>query len=106
MSVTLTITVTAKDGIDALKKEAQLSLVLKMIKELDRAERKFPGWPTDAVHATAIMMEEAGEATKAAIDYHHHRGKLKDVKAELVQTGAMALRALIHLKSYKRGSDD
>lgn len=72
--------------------------------ELERAERLHPQWPEDRVYQAAIVAEEAGEALQAALnmrreDYHHEIvGGVMALQDELVQTGAMALRALINLK--------
>jgi len=71
--------------------------------ELARAERVHPEWPTDPIHQVAIMAEEAGEAVQAANNLVHH-GKANSaflLRCELVQTGAMALRALINLEGGK-----
>ena len=65
--------------------------------ELGRAEAKYPLWPDDYLHAVAIMNEEAGEATKACIDMIFHRQDVGRYREELVQTAAMAIRALLDL---------
>ena len=65
--------------------------------ELKKAEKKFPGWPEDKIHAVAIMIEEAGESMQAAIDCVYSGGEVDHLRKELAQTGAMCLRCLIHL---------
>jgi hypothetical protein len=73
-------------------------IALSMVEnEIDLAEMKHPGWPTDIVHAVAIMMEEAGEAMQAALDVYYKDGDKEQLKKELAQTGAMAMRCLLHL---------
>lgn len=80
------------------------SVAITQIKEeLTAAEEKHPNWPTDTVHATAILNEEAGELTQAAIDYHYHNGSLEKVRREAAQVGAMAIRVLINLPYAKPG---
>lgn len=69
-----------------------------IISELSAAEKKHPGWPDDPVHAVAIMVEEAGESMQAAIDLYYKGGTNDHLCVELAQTGAMALRALMHLE--------
>ena len=79
--------------------------IKEIIKELLRAEDKFDWWPTDMIHAAAIMNEEAGEAIKAAIDFEYGWDNIEKLKKETIQTGAMALRILVNLpneKSIKR----
>lgn len=70
--------------------------------ELSRAEAKFPGFPTDPVHAAAIVVEEAGELQQAALEHTYEGGELEQVRNEAVQTAAMALRFLFNFKSYRR----
>lgn len=65
--------------------------------ELRKAEAKHPGWPTDPIHAVAILIEEAGEATQAAIDMTYGDGSKEHLIEELAQAGAMAIRAMLHL---------
>jgi len=76
--------------------------ITQIREELSAAENKHPTWPTDTVHATAILNEEAGELTQAAIDYHYHNGSLEKVRREAAQVGAMAIRVLINLPYAKR----
>lgn len=67
--------------------------------ELRLAEEKFPGWPDDVVHGAAIMAEESGEAVQAALDHYYRPNStsLDQLKVELSQTGAMALRMLVDI---------
>ena len=65
--------------------------------ELKAAEEKHPSWPEDPVHAAAIVAEEAGEAVRAALDMHYHGGDSTSLRTELAHTGAMAIRALLHI---------
>ena len=69
-----------------------------MLQELERARAKHPQWPTDIVHQVAIMVEEAGEAMRAALNYVYEGGRVEDVQKELVHTGAMAIRVLMNLE--------
>jgi NTP pyrophosphatase (non-canonical NTP hydrolase) len=79
------------------------SVALTQIKEeLAAAEKKHPTWPKDTVHASAILNEEAGELTQAAIDYHYDNGSLEKVRREAAQVGAMAIRVLINLPYAER----
>lgn len=74
--------------------------------ELGRAEVKHPSWCCDAVHGAAILAEESGELTQAAIDFHYNGGTDEDrerMRAEAVQCGAMALRFLLALENYTPG---
>lgn len=68
--------------------------------ELTRAERKFPGWPTDIVHAAAVLQEEAGELGQAALQITYDGADITRARCEAVQVGAMALRFLLNLDSY------
>lgn len=80
-----------------------LNDVISLIRaELDRAVTKFPTWPTDIIHAAAVVSEESGELSKAVLQcvYEPHKSDLKDVRDEAVQTAAMAIRFLLSINSY------
>lgn len=71
--------------------------------ELDRATRKFPTWPTDPLHALAVLGEEFGELTKAMLQftYEPHKNVTRmDIRSEAIQTAAMALRLAMSLPVY------
>lgn len=74
-----------------------------VIREVGRAAVKFPTWPTDPLHAVAVLGEEFGELTKATLQsvYEPHKSNLSDVREEAVQTAAMAIRFLMSLDKYK-----
>lgn len=71
--------------------------------ELARATRKFPTWPTDPIHAGNVVSEEAGELSKAILQcvYEPHKSGIQDVRAEAIQTAAMAIRFLVSLDMYR-----
>lgn len=71
--------------------------------ELGRATGKFPQFPTDPLHAIAILQEEVGELTKAVLQstYEPHKATKADVKAEAIQVMAMALRFYLSLDDYE-----
>ena len=75
----------------------------EVLKELARATRKYPTWPTDPLHALAVLGEEFGELTKAVLQhtYEPDKASLADVREEAVQTAAMALRFLLSLERYE-----
>ncbi|WP_261370078.1 hypothetical protein [Yersinia aldovae] len=82
------------------------SISTEIIDEAIRVSKIHPQWPTDAVHAVSILTEESGGLMKAAIEYHYNNGDIEAVREEAVQTGAMALRVLMHIDKYKRPSDE
>jgi hypothetical protein len=71
--------------------------------EVERAVAKFPTWPTDPLHALAVLGEEFGELTKAMVQltYEPHKTSAGEVKAEAIQTAAMALRLYRSLDLYE-----
>lgn len=72
--------------------------------ELARAVAKFPNWPTDPLHALAVLGEEFGELTKAMLQhtYEPHKGvTAQDIRDEAIQTAAMALRLAMSLPCYQ-----
>lgn len=73
--------------------------ILKLIfSELRKAEKKFPNWPSDVVYGAGILVEEAGETMKAALDYSYGRNvRMLKLIHEAAHTGAMAIRLLVSL---------
>lgn len=79
--------------------EAAWHVRQRVEEELERARQMYPTWPSDRIEQAAIVVEEAGEALKAALnlrpgDPHAVDVTVADYEKELVQTAAMALRAL------------
>jgi hypothetical protein len=70
--------------------------------ELNKALAKFPTWPTDPLHALAVLGEEFGELTKDVLQmtYEPHKTNADNVRKEALQTAAMALRFLVSLDAY------
>jgi len=71
--------------------------------ELARAVAKFPTWPTDPLHALAVLGEEFGELTKAMLQFTyepHKKVSRADIREEAIQTAAMALRLAMSLPVY------
>lgn len=71
--------------------------------ELSLAMRKFPTWPSDPLHALAVLGEEFGELTKAVLQetYEPHKQDRDAVRKEAIQTAAMALRFAMSLDRYQ-----
>jgi NTP pyrophosphatase (non-canonical NTP hydrolase) len=92
----------ARAAIAALAQQRIPESVRAVLAELDRATRKFPTWPTDPLHAVAVLGEEAGELTKAVLQavYEPHKSTPEDVATEAIQTAAMALRFIDSLPRY------
>src|SRR5690606_5312004 len=84
------------------------SVVDAVLSELISAIGKFPTWPTDPLHAVAILGEEFGELTRAVMQasYEPHKGGPLEVRAEALQTAAMAIRFLIGLNAYQYRAGD
>lgn len=78
-------------------------LVTKVFAEFRRAEEKFPGFPSDPLHALAIVHEEVGECAKATLEacYEPNKSNQAIVEKEAVQMAAMALRFLLNLEHCK-----
>lgn len=74
----------------------------QVIEEVRRAAVKFPTWPTDPLHALAVLGEEFGELTKAMLQltYEPHKTSAEEVHKEAIQTAAMALRLVKSLDRY------
>lgn len=70
--------------------------------ELARAIAKYPTWPSDPLHALAVLGEEFGELNKAMLQltYEPHKTSMAEVRAEAIQTAAMAIRLARSLDRY------
>lgn len=70
--------------------------------ELHKATQKFPTWPTDPIHAAAVIAEEVGELHKAVLQqvYEPHKNADGDVRKEAIQSAAMLVRFLMSLDKY------
>lgn len=80
-----------------------LSDAEKVRAEIANALAKFPTWPTDALHAVAIVNEEVGELNKALLQraYEPHKSSAADVRAEAIQVVTVALRFLASIDRYE-----
>ncbi len=77
-------------------------IITDIFAELRSAEKKYPGFPSDPLHALAIVGEEFGELNKAVLQmvYEPHKTSVEDVRTEAIQTAAMSLRFLFNFKNY------
>lgn len=74
-----------------------------VIDEINRSEKKFPGFPTDPIHAAAIVNEESGELCRAALMLtYEHPDVWGSVCHEAVHTAAMAIRFLMMMERMRR----
>ena len=80
-----------------------MGLLSAVLDEVARATEKFPTWPTDPLHALAVLGEEFGELTKDVLQMSYEPWKTchANIEEEALQTAAMALRFYASLKTYK-----
>jgi len=71
--------------------------------EIKRAQSLYPYWPTDPLHALAILGEEFGELTKEVLQATYERDKADwdRLETEAIQTAAMGIRFCLSLKKYR-----
>jgi len=86
-------------NMESLEIEAWIDIILD---EYNRAKKIHPGWPTDPIHAAAVVSEEAGELVRAANRFYYEGKREDEMIDEAVQLGAMALRFLIGMSNYNR----
>jgi hypothetical protein len=69
--------------------------------ELNKATTKYPQWPTDPLHAIAVLGEEFGELTKSVLQwtYEPHKTSMEELRMEAIQTAAMSMRFLLSLEA-------
>jgi hypothetical protein len=94
---------TTAEGASSSAAHGSENAAAEAVGEVVRATNKFPTWPTDAIHALAVLQEEVGELTKEVVQltYEPHKSTLEAVRREAVQTAAMALRFLMSLDRYE-----
>ena len=85
-----------KSYIDGMSKMEEPYKSIKA--ELTRAEEIHPNYPQNIFMQLAIMQEEAGEVTKATLDYMSGKHGIQELKDELIQTAAMCVRMLNNLE--------
>lgn len=70
--------------------------------EIARAVTKFPTWPTDPLHAFAVVGEEFGETQKEVLQltYEPQKSSHSKVRKEAIQLAAMAIRFVVSLEVY------
>lgn len=79
---------------------AQIVINEEVRREMARALRKFPTWPTDPMHALGVVAEEHGELAKALLERIYADGPVGNVSKEAIQLAAMALRFADSLDRY------
>lgn len=86
----------------ALSSPTGVDGVASILAEVERATAKFPTWPTDPLHAVAVLGEKFGELVRAVLQVTYEPGKAtpEDVATEAMQTAAMALRFVASLGNY------
>lgn len=93
----------AQEPSPAAQRGALSQTTSAVLAEVERATRKFPTWPTDPLHALAVLGEEFGELTKDMLQltYEPHKTNAENVRTEALQTAAMALRLFMSLDRYE-----
>lgn len=81
----------------------QLDLQIEIAMEMHAATQKFPTWPTDPLHALAVLGEEFGELNKAMLQmtYEPEKTSLAAIRKEAIQVAAMAYRLAASLDKYE-----
>ncbi|MEL6931434.1 MAG: hypothetical protein AAFO95_22845 [Cyanobacteria bacterium J06600_6] len=81
--------------------QSSVGVFESIVRELMRAETKHPDWPTDPIHAGAIVSEEAGELIRECLQISYEEGDKKLAAKEAIQTAVTAIRFLQNLDSYE-----
>jgi len=78
------------------------TVLIRVLAELERAEKLHPDWPRNPIHAGAVVAEEAGELIQAALNAAEKKASRHLMMTEAVQTAAMALRFLKNFDDEER----
>ena len=96
---------------ERLKAEAEtpIGVAIELIRtELTRATKKFPTWPTDPLHAVAVVGEEVGELTQAVLQgvYEPEKNEPEAIKKEAVHAATMGDVSELERKRPRAVADD
>lgn len=73
----------------------------KCLDELRKAEKKFPTYPIDPIHAACVVAEESGELQQAVLQQTYEGGLPDNTLKEAFHTMASALRFIINFEDMK-----
>jgi tellurite resistance protein len=80
---------------DATKKG--FAIIDSIFDELGAEKRERPVWPTDIVHAVALVGQSAGSAMQAALNCKYAHGELAHLRQKLARTAALCVRTMSNL---------
>jgi len=78
------------------------SIIVEILMEVERAERKHPTWPGCHVKQIAFVAEEAGELVRAGNQLDEGKGTFIEIKEEAIQVAATAIRLLKKLPETEK----
>jgi hypothetical protein len=81
------------------------AIIVAVLEELARAERKHPVWPTCHVKQIAIVAEEAGELIREGNLLDEEKSDFQKIKVEAIHTAATAIRFIKNIDSTERAYD-
>ena len=91
-----------RTGLGGVDEARGAEVMAAIFEEAHRATEKFPTWPTDPLHALAVLGEEFGELTKEVLQlvYEPHKSSEYKMRKEAIQTAAMAIRFALSCDDY------
>jgi NTP pyrophosphatase (non-canonical NTP hydrolase) len=72
----------------------QATVFIEILNEIQKAVKKHPTWPRDAVSRAAIVAEEAGEVIREANHIREGHGDRNALRLELIQTAGVCIRMI------------
>lgn len=81
----------------------ELEVIIDQVRhELRTATEKYPAWPTDPLHALAVVQEEIGECQKEVLQlcYEPEKSDPSAIYREAIQTAVTTIRFLRSLPRY------
>jgi hypothetical protein len=92
---------------DAIKKQQKVVGSMELVlAHLRLAEEQHPDWPTDPIHAAAVVSEEAGELVRACNRLAYEGAKVEEAIEEAAQTAAMGIRLLMNINTINKSHGD
>lgn len=75
-----------------------MSIWKSILKETKSATIKHPKFPMDILHQVAVLSEECGEVSQAALDWTYGGDSQYHLEEEIIQVAAVCVRMLESLE--------
>jgi hypothetical protein len=78
------------------------AIIISILMEVERAEKKHPVWPGCHVKQIAFVAEEAGELVRAGNLLDEGKGTFEEIKTKAIHTAATTIRFLKNMAATEK----